>query len=135
MKGCFLLQRNFAYIGQYLAQTLQKKYGVEEFCGYVSLRRSYDFLKNQKDIQYSALLLDEEIHKEYTEAVLDLPFLKTLEMEYGIPTLWRFIAVDRTVMNNQLVREYPYDTTPYTHEEILKITQVKAKKSGRIYTG
>ncbi len=128
MKGCFLLQRNFAYIGQYLAQTLQKKYGVEEFCGYVSLRRSYDFLKNQKDIQYSALLLDEEIHKEYTEAVLDLPFLKTLEMEYGIPTLWRFIAVDRTVMHNQLVREYPYDTPPYTHEEILKITQVKAKK-------
>ena len=31
-------------------------------------------------------------------------------------------------MHNQLVREYPYNTPPYTHEEMLKIAQVNIKK-------
>ncbi|MBI5412983.1 hypothetical protein HZA42_01375 [Candidatus Peregrinibacteria bacterium] len=31
------------------------------------------------------------------------------------------------MMHNQLVREYPYNKSPYTHEEMLKIFQVKAK--------
>lgn len=127
MKICFLLQRRFAYIGHNMALFLKEKYGVKEFCGYVYLRSSYDFLKAQKDIKYTDLLLDEDVHKTYTQEKLDLNYLRWLEKEYGIPNLWPYIALDRIVMFNQLIRDYPYNTPRYSHEEMLRILQVKAK--------
>lgn len=127
MKGCFLLQRQFAYIGHSLALLLKEKYGLNKFCGYIYLRQSYEFLKNQKDIEYSSLLLDEEIHKLYKSEALDLSFLKKMEEECGMPNLWHYLAMDRVIMFNQLVREYPYNTPIYTYEEMLKILQVKMR--------
>ncbi len=127
MKGCLLLQRRFAIIGHAIALALKEKYGVEEFCGYVYLRSSFDFLKSQKDIAYTTLLLDDELHKQYLKEKLDPEYLHYLEKEFGLPNLWPYITSDRIVMFNQLVREYPYNTPPYTHEEILRIFQVKAK--------
>ncbi|MDO8499662.1 MAG: hypothetical protein Q7S66_03305 [bacterium] len=127
MKGCFVLQRNFAYIGHNLALLLKEKYGIDQFCGYVYMRSSYDFLKAQTEMNYTNLLLDEEIHKKYKDVKLDLDYLKWLEQEYGIPNLWPYIMLDRVVISNQLVREYPYDRPPYTHEEMLKIVQIKAR--------
>lgn len=126
MKGCFILQRRFAYrIGHQLAILLKEKHVVDEFCAYVHLRSSYDFLAGQKDIPYTNLILDEEIQKRYKHEVLDLAYLRHIEKEYG--NVWRFINVDRVIRFGQLVREYPYDTSPYTHEELLRIVQVYAK--------
>ncbi|MEK9184026.1 MAG: hypothetical protein AAB890_03055, partial [Patescibacteria group bacterium] len=126
-KICFFLQRRFAYVGHAMALTFQKKYGINKFCGYVQLRDSFEFLKSQKDIQYTKLLLEEDIHRQYKNEPLDLDYLKNLEKEYGIPNLWPFIATDRIIRYNLLVREYPYDTSKYTHEEMMRIVQVQAK--------
>lgn len=125
MKACFLLQRNFAYLGHNIAIHLKEKYNIDQFCGYVYLRSSYDYLLNQKDIKYSSLLLDEDIHEDYKKINLDIDLLKKTEQEHGLPNLWPFIMIDRVIMSNQLVREYPYNKTPYNHEQILKILQVK----------
>lgn len=57
-----------------------------------------------------------------------MDFLQDLEKRIGIPTLWQYINVDRIVRSGQLVREYPYDTPSYTHEEMLKMVQVHAKR-------
>lgn len=65
MKACFLLQRRFAYIGHKMALILKEKYGVNEFCGYVYTRPSFEFLKEQKSINYTSLLLDEDLHETY----------------------------------------------------------------------
>lgn len=127
MKIGILLQRRFAFIGHYLAIHLKEKYGVDEFCGYVYLRSSYEWLKHQPNINYTSLVLDEEVHEKYKKEKLDLDYLKKLEQEYGLPNLWVYIALDRVLMFNQLIREYPYNTPHYTHEEMLKIFQVKAK--------
>ncbi|MFH1621476.1 MAG: hypothetical protein ABIB04_05350 [Patescibacteria group bacterium] len=127
MKGCLLLQRRFAYIGHYMAKNLKEEYGVDEFCGYVYLRSSYDFLKKQTDIRYTALLLDEEIHERYKAEKVDPVYLDYLEKEFGLPNLWPYLTVDRLLMFNQLVREYPYNQPPFTHEEMLRILQVHAK--------
>ena len=127
MKGCFILQRNFAYIGHNLAILLKEKYGIEQFCGYVYMRSSYDFLKSQPDIKYTSLLLDEDIHEMYKKEKLDFDFLNKFEKEYGVPNLWPYITIDRVIMSNQLVREYPYDKSPYSHEKMLRIFQVTAK--------
>jgi len=127
MKICFLLQRRFAYVGHKIALIMKERYNINEFCGYVYTRSSFEFLKNQKDINYTSLLLDEEIHKEYKKEELDMDFLDKFEKEYGMPNIWPYITLDRVVMHNQLVREYPYNTPPYTHEEMMKIFQVKAK--------
>ena len=61
------------------------------------------------------------------EEKLDLDFLKKFEQEYGLPYLWPYLALDRVIMFNLLEREYPYDTPKYTHEEMMRILQVKAK--------
>ncbi len=125
LKGCFVLQRRFAYLGHELAILLKER-GVNEFCGYVHLRESYEFLKQQKDIRYTSLILDEDIQKQYKNEKLDREFLKNFEAEYG--TVWRFINVDRVIRHGQLVREYPHDASPYTEEEMQRIAQVFAKR-------
>lgn len=50
-----------------------------------------------------------------------------MEREYGIPNLWPYICLDRVVMSGLGAREYPYDRPKYTHEEMMKILQVKAR--------
>lgn len=127
MKGCLILQRNFAYIGHSLAILLKEKYNITDFCGYVYLRSGYNSLQSQKDIQYSALLLDEEIHQSYKNEKIDYQYLQNLEKEYGIPNLWPYLAVDRILMYNQLVREYPYQKSLFTHEEMLHLLQAHSK--------
>lgn len=127
MKGCFLLQRRFAYIGHFIAQHLKESYGVDKFCGYTYLRSSYEFLKSQQDVTYTTLLSDEDIHARYEQEKLDPAYLDFLEKKFGIPFLWPFLAVDRVLMSNQLVREYPHDKSEYTHEEMLRILQVHAR--------
>jgi len=72
MKACLLLQRRFAYAGHAMALTLQKKYGITDFCGYVYLRSSLEFLKSQKEINYAELLLEEDVFKQYENEPLDL---------------------------------------------------------------
>lgn len=127
LKFCFLLQRRFAYVGHNLAVILKEKYGLTKFCGYVYTRESFEFLKKQTDISYSNLLLDDQVHKSYKNEKIDWQFLNELEKECGLPNLWPFIFVDRVVMHNLLVREYPYDKSPYRRDEMIKIFQVKAK--------
>ena len=127
MKGCFVLQRRFAYIGHYVAQLLKEEHGMKDFCGIAYTRPSVDFLRSQTDVPYSTLLFDEEIHARYKQETPDPAYIDSLEREYGLPSLWPYLAVDRVVMSNQLVREYPYDRPRYTHEEMLRLLQVYAK--------
>ncbi|MCR4334874.1 MAG: hypothetical protein NUV47_04090 [Patescibacteria group bacterium] len=127
MKGCFVLQRRFAYIAHDIIVHLKKKYGLTQFCGYVFLRSTYDFLRTQKEVNYTSLILDEDIHNRYKNEILDLDFLTRLEKDYGIPNFWPYLAVDRIIMSDQIVREYPHNTSRYSHEDMLKILQVNAK--------
>ncbi|MFA5935778.1 MAG: hypothetical protein WC787_02920 [Patescibacteria group bacterium] len=127
MKGCFLLQRQFAHVGHAIARNLKEHHGVNEFCGYVYLRSSYDFLRTQKDVEYSSLLLDADVHELYKQEKRDPDYLAYLEKEYGLPSLWPFIAVDRVMMSGQLQREYPYDQPQYSHEDMQRILQAHAR--------
>ncbi|KKW47137.1 MAG: hypothetical protein UY98_C0020G0007 [Candidatus Kaiserbacteria bacterium GW2011_GWA2_58_9] len=125
LKGCLVLQRRFAYVGHELAILLKEKHGVEEFCAFVSLRESYDFLKSQNDIRYSGSLLDEDVQKKYKDEPLDMRYIGRFEAAYG--SAWDFIKVDRIVHLGQLVREYPHARSPYTKEEMLRMVQVYGK--------
>ena len=127
MKGCFYLQRRFAYIGHSMAVLLKEKYRINQFCAYVDSRPSFNFLKNQNELLYTKLLLDQDIHNTYKNKRLDITYINWLEKEYGLPNLWPYLENDRFVRYGLLVREYPYDTPPYTHEEIMRIIQVKAE--------
>lgn len=127
MKGCFILQRRFAYIGHYIALSLKKNYGVNEFCAYAFLRSSYNFLTQQKDINYSTLLFDDNIYNKYKEEQLDLNYLRYIEKEFGIPNLWPYLTVDRILMHNQLIRDYPYNKSHFTHRQLLLLLQAYTK--------
>ena len=126
-KICFFLQRSYALTGHALACWLKEKYGVEEFCAYTGLRKMHEFLTSQRDVRYTSLLLDEDVHARYKDEKLDLIYLERLEKEYGIPNVWPYLALDREIMFNQAKREYPYNTPRYSHEEMLRIFQVTAK--------
>jgi len=127
MKICLLLQRRFAYIGHQLAVDLKNRYCVNEFCALACTRPSYRFLRSQTEIDYSPLLLEEDIHEKYKTEKIDYAYLDNLEREYGLPNLWPYIEVDRIIRFNQVVREYPYDQCRYSHEELMRMLQVRAK--------
>lgn len=127
MKGCFYLQRNFTYIGHTMAMLLKERYGLTKFCGYVSVRSGFEFLKRQKDIAYSGLVLEEEVIARYKNENIDPVYLKHLEDKYGIPNLWPYILADRVLRYNLFLRAYPSDASAYSHEDMIKILQVSAR--------
>jgi hypothetical protein len=127
MKACFFLQRRFALIGHAMAHILKEQYGVTQFCGLVNLRASFKFLKEQQDIPYTQLILEEEIYARYKNEPLDPGYIAWLEKEYGLPTLWPYINMDRILRYGLLLRGFPSDTPQYSHEDLLRIVQVTAK--------
>ena len=128
VRGCFLLQRKYAWIAHAIAVNLKEQHGITEFCGYVQSRKAERFLRAQKDIQYTSLLIDEDAHARYKNEKLDLAYLKKIEQEYGEPNLWKFINVDRTIVMRIPPNEYAFRPKPlYTHEEMLRLLQVKFK--------
>lgn len=128
MKICFFFQRRWVAIGHSMAFHLKKHFPDTEFCGFVNMRPSFDFLKDQKDISYSSLILEEDIHnKLYTEK-LDYEYLRSIEKDYGIPNLWPYLYADRVIMNGQLKREYPYDKALLSYEDMMRRVQVTAKE-------
>src|SRR3989344_6495675 len=117
MKGCLVLQRRFAYVGHELARLLKERHGIDEFCAFVSLRESYEFLTKQQDIRYTGILFDEEVQKRYRKEPLDMDYIRHFEATYG--NVRDMISVDRVIALGQLVREYPHARSPYTEEERL----------------
>lgn len=128
MKGCFLLQRSFAPVGHSMAIVFNRKYGVENFCALTNVRENFKFLTEQTDVTYTNILLDEDINLEYKNEKLDLPYLHSLEKNYGLPNLWPYLAIDRILMHSQFLRLYPYDQPLLSHENLLKVLQITAKK-------
>lgn len=127
MKGCFYLQRSFAPIGHVMITLLKERYHLSDFCGYVLLRSNFEFLRTQKDIAYSALLLEDDVVAQYKQEPLDPVYLSFLEREYGIPNLWPFIMPDRVIRYNLYRRAYPNDVSLYSHEEMMRMVQVTAR--------
>ncbi len=127
LKACFHLQRRFAYVGHEIAVLLKERHGITDFCGYVFTRGSYEFLKNQTDVTYSSLLLDDDVHAGFENEILDWDFLNSLEKDFGLPTLWPYLEIDRIVRYGQLLREYPHNTPSYSHHQMLQILQKKAR--------
>ncbi len=128
MKICFFLQRRFAYIGHAIACNIKREFPDAEFCAFVQMRRSLSFLQTQKDLAYTSLLLEADIHDKLFKEQIDTEYLSWLEKEYGIPNLWPYLYVDRVIMHGQLVREYPYDQPILSREEMLKRIQITAKE-------
>jgi hypothetical protein len=111
-----------------LAYRIHKEAPETEFCGFVQTRQSMEFLRSQKDISYTSLILEADIHKKLYSEKIDYEYINLLEKEYGIPNLWPYLYIDRVVMQGQLRREYPHDKPILSHEEILKRIQVTAKE-------
>lgn len=127
MKACLILQRRFAYVGHAMAKVFKEKYGVNQFCAYTDLGASLEFLQSQTDIAYTDIFFEPEVRSRYQTEKLDLDYLKKLEKEIGIPNLWAYLEIDRSIRYGQLFRDYPHNTPHYTHEEMMRILQAEAK--------
>ncbi|MEK7208092.1 MAG: hypothetical protein AAB699_00910 [Patescibacteria group bacterium] len=127
MKGCMYLQRHFAPLGHILITLLRERHGIDSWCGYVLDRANLAFLENQKEIPYSALLLEDDVVAQYKNEVLDMEYLAALEREYGIPNLWPHLICDRVIRYNLYRRAYPSDVSLYSHEEMMRMVQTTAR--------
>ncbi|MBU1019241.1 MAG: hypothetical protein ABII07_05515 [Patescibacteria group bacterium] len=126
MKICLYLQRRFSFLGHNIAMELKNSYGAEEFCCYVYGRYAEKFIKDQSDIEYSEILVEEDLHKKAEEVELDMDFIKKFEEEYGLPNAWPYLLVDRHIMMS--VPKSDYSKKPScSHEKMLKYLQVEAK--------
>ena len=126
MKGCFVVQRRFLSVAHEVAIHLKTMGVVDEFCAYVHVRDGYNFLKEQRDIPYRSLILEEDLFKQARAVELDMEFLVKLENDIG--NLWRYISVDRLVSHGQFLREYPYDQARFSYEDMLRIVQTIARR-------
>ncbi len=114
-------------MGNTMASHIKEQFPETEFCGFVHMRESYDFLHQQKDVVYTSLLLEEDIFKKIPEVILDEGYLDWLEKEYGLPNLWPYLYLDRILMNGQHVREYPHDKPLLSHHDMLRYLQIASK--------
>lgn len=127
MKICFFLQRRFVFIGHAMALNIKAVAPETEFCAMVHSRPGLGFIQNQKDINYSSILFDEDIQRSLHDEKIDYQYLKQIEKEYGIPNLWPYLYIDRIVMNGQFLREYPYNKPTLSRDDMLRCIQVNAK--------
>ena len=129
MKGCILLQGNYAKIGHSVALKLKEKYGVDEFCAYIISSRAKEFFDKQTDIKYTNYLFDDDLHKTYKDETIDIEYLKQMEKKYGDPNFWPYAYSDRVLMMSlESVDIKTMEINPmYNHEEILKIFQMRLK--------
>ena len=126
-KVCLVFQRRFTRVAHMIALDLRARHGIGDFCGYVYMNSSARFLRDQKDIAYGRLLVDEELYEASARETLDWDYLNKLEKEYGLPSLWPYIVVDRIIRYGMGVREYPYNKTSHTHEEMARMLQTTAR--------
>lgn len=125
MKVCLFLQRHFAGLGNAIAVEL-KKLGVEEFCAYSYPLWAVNFLRQQSNIKYTSLLVDEDVIKDYKNVIVDYEYLKKIEEEYGDPNLARFIFLDRFIMTEYPQKSYSLRRL-VSHEDALRILQLRFK--------
>lgn len=125
MKVCIVFQGHYVKLGHAIALELKEKYGVQEFCGYAFSGFASDFLRQQKDIHYSSILADHELHQEFKKERLDLAYLRQLEKKYGIPNLLPYLYVDRQLMNSVPPKEYngKFFDLLHPYPDLLRILQ------------
>jgi len=126
MKICLYLQRRFTFLGHEIAKQLKESYGVSDFCCYVQLKYAEKFIKEQKDINYSTILCDTELHAQADKEQVDWDYIKKFEKKYGVPNIWPYIGIDRSLTMS--VPKYDYMNKPMcSYEKMLVYLQVKSK--------
>lgn len=129
MKACIVLQNQYSKVGHAIALYLKERYQIDSFSAYVFSRGAYDFVRSQRDINYSPILADHELHVKYQQETVDLDYIKRFENNYQPPELWRYFYSDRKLMMSIGPKE---ETTTvidplYKHEDLLRIFQARAK--------
>ena len=125
MKVCIVFQNSYVHTGHAMALELKDRYGVQEFCGYIFSDYATSFLRGQKEVSYTDLLSDTEVHERFRDEQLDFDYLTSLENEYGLPNLWPYLYVDRKLMNSIPPKEYngKYFDLLYSYKDLLRILQ------------
>jgi capsule polysaccharide modification protein KpsS len=131
MKGCILLQGNYARIGHVLARHLKDNFQIDSFSAYVLSGRAKKVMEEQQDFKYTSFLFDEEVHESYKDEEVDVEYIQAMEAKYGAPNFWRYVYSDRRIimsfdsLDNRTMEMKPL----YSHREIQQIIQIRLKKT------
>lgn len=117
MKIMYWFNREFTNFCHALSLELKKE-GIEKFSGLVSGRKHYEFLKKQKEINYTHLKLAQDIFLKYRDEKIDYEYLNEIEKKYGDP--WILLYSDRALT--------VYNKYKYKWEDYCKIIQIFFKE-------
>ncbi|MCK5039977.1 MAG: hypothetical protein KAR87_03350 [Candidatus Aenigmarchaeota archaeon] len=125
MKLLFVFSGHFTFFSHLLAKTLQDKYKIKDICGIViGGEKYYNFLKNQKEVNYKFLYNANDSFKDYKKEKIDYKYISSIEKKYGTPTFWSSFYVDRNFID---YNHFDYPHNKYSHEEILQFFQYNFK--------
>lgn len=86
---------------------LKERYGIAEWCAVLYGKGAYEFTKNQKEINYSPLLVNDFLGVEADKEVVDDEYLNQKEKEYGSPFFWPEFINDRHIYIDWPRQFYP----------------------------
>jgi capsule polysaccharide modification protein KpsS len=128
MKGCIVLQGDYAKLGHSIAVSL-KNHRFTDFCGYIFTPHTKKFIESQNDIKYTQLLIDHELHEGYEKIKIDYEYIREFEKKLGDTNLWSFFYGDRQL----LLSTPPKDETTmeikalYGYEDLLRVFLSRVK--------
>jgi len=95
MNAYFLFGWQETYYINEIAKRLQDHEAVDKIGGLSNHERYHEYLLEQDDVEYDVLHSIPRIHDQISDRPLNRDRLKEIEQEYGNPSLWPYVLVDR----------------------------------------
>lgn len=136
MKGCIVLQNQYAKLGHALAVNLKENHNVNEWCTYIFSPGAKKFISEQKEINYSSVLVDHDLHAQFSSTQLDEQYIKSFEKKYSPHNIWQYLYADRKLMMSMGPKEESTAVIDpmYSHEDLLRAFQVRAQAIEKMLT-
>lgn len=107
LTGCLFLNRAYIKWQHAMVLDLRNRFGIDKWCGLSYGRGAYGYVKNQKDITYEPLLVNDFLGVEADKEIVDEEYLDRKEKEYGHPYLWQEFINDRHISIDWPRQFYP----------------------------
>ena len=128
MTGCIFLNRSYVRWQHAMVLDLKERYGVDKWCGVLYGKGAYDFVKNQKEINYEPLLVNDILGVKSDDEIVDDQFLNKKEEEYGHPFLWQEFINDRHISIDWPRQFYPRLNPNKSFYQIKQQFQIRIKE-------
>lgn len=128
LTGCIFLNRSYVKWQHAMVLDLKSRYGIDKWCGVLFGGNAYEFVKNQKEIDYAPLLVNDFLGVEADKEIVDEDYLNQKEKEYGHPYLWQEFTNDRHISIDWPRQFYPRLNPNKNYYQIKQQFQIRIRE-------